>query len=146
MATRPALHHIQLDQPFSNGKFYSLPKHLPGRVNVDDFVFFHYPASMNPDDFSVVVDTLDTSGPTHLRKIGPLRPNVELPFVHYDAYASIYVIPNNDPRKHTYYSRLSRGSTYYIPEINGVHRPGVKHEMFRSGVLNSGTDSSNLAY
>lgn len=137
---------VQLDTPLSNGKFYTLPKHLPGRVNVDDFVFFHYPTNMIPDDYMIAVDTLDTSGPTHIRTIGPLRPNVELPHVHFDAYASIYVIPKADPTKHTFYARLSRGSTYTIPEIRGLHRPGVKHEMMRSGVLNSGTDVSNLAY
>ncbi len=138
--------HIQLDTPFSNGKFYGLPKHLPGRVNVDDFVFFSFPASVTPDDYYVVIETLDTSGPTHLRRIGPLRENVELPHVHYSAYASIFVIPKTDPTKHTYYARLSRGSSYRIPEIKGIHRPGVKHEMGRTGVLNSGTDNSNFAY
>jgi hypothetical protein len=137
---------VQLDTPLSNGKFFSLPKHLPGRVNVDDFVFFHYPSTINPNDYMVAVETLDTSGPTHIRTIGPLRSNVDLPHVHFDAYGSIYVIPANDPTKHTYYARLSRGSTYTIPEIQGIHRPGVKHEMIRSGVLNSGADASNLAY
>lgn len=137
---------IQLDLPFSNGKFYVLPKHLPGRVNVDDFVFFNFPATMNPDDYMVAIDTLDTSQPTHIRTIGPLRTNVEIPHIQLDAYASIYVIPKNDPTKHTYYARLSRGSSYRIPEIKGIHRPGVKHEMFRTGVLNSGADISNFAY
>jgi len=137
---------VQLDAPFAGGKFYGLPKHLPGRVNVDDFVFFNYPSTMNPNDYMVVVETLDTSGPTHLRTIGPLRENVELPFVHYDAYASIYVIPTSDPSKHTYYARLSRGSLYTLKTLPGKHRPGVKHEMHRAGVLNSGTDDSNLAY
>lgn len=142
----PVLSKVQTDLPFANGKFYGLPKHLPGRVNTDDFVFFFYPKSMNPSDYMVVVETLDTSQETHLRKIGELRPNVELPFVHFDAYASIYVIPKTDPTKHTYYARLNRGSSYTIPEISGLHRPGVKHEMRRSGVLNAGTDSSNYAY
>lgn len=142
----PRLSHVQTDLPFANGKFYSLPKHLPGRVNVDDFVFFSFPDSMNPNDYMVAIDTLDTSQPTHIRTIGPLRTNVELPFVHLDAYASIYVIPATDPTKHTYYARLSRGNSYKIPLIKGLHRPGVKHEMIRTGVLNSGTDSSNYAY
>ena len=137
---------VQTDLPFANGKFYGLPKHLPGRVNVDDYVFFYFPSSMNPADYMVALDSLDTSGPTHIKTIGPLRQNVQLPLVYYDAYASIYVIPKDDPTKHVFFARLSRGSTYHIPEVHGLHRPGVKHEMRRNGVLNSGTDSSNYAY
>jgi hypothetical protein len=116
-------------------------------VNVDDFVFFVFPSSVNPLDYMVAVETLDTSQPDgHIRTIGQLRTNVELPHVVFDAYASIYVLPKSDPTKHTWYARLSRGSTYRIPEISGIHRPGVRHEMVRTGVLNSGTDDSNLAY
>jgi hypothetical protein len=142
----PHLNFVQTDLPFAGGKFYGLPKHLPGRVNVDDFVFFSFPDDMNPDDYMVAIDTLDTSQPTHIRTIGSLRANVEIPFVHLDAYASIYVIPKTNPSKHTYYARLSRGSSYRIPSIKGIHRPGIKHEMIRTGVLNSGTDNSNYAY
>lgn len=142
----PRLNQVQLDLPFAGGKFYSLPKHLPGRVNVDDFVFFSFPNNVDPNDYMVAIDTLDTSQYTHIRTIGPLSANVELPFVHLDAYASIYVIPKSDPSKHTYYARLSRGSSYTIPQINGKHIKGAKHEMKRSGVLNSGTDISNYAY
>lgn len=142
----PLQHKVQLDYPFANGKFFGLPKHLPGRVNVDDFVFFTFPESMNPNDYMVAIDTLDTSQDTHIRTIGPLRANVEIPFVHLDAYASIYVIPATDPTKHTFFARLSRGSSYQIPAIKGLHRPGVKHEMIRTGVLTAGTDRSNYAY
>ncbi len=138
---------VQLDLPLSGGKFYSIPKHIPGRVNVDDFVFFNYPSNVNPSDYEVVITTLDTSQPSsHLRRIGPLRTNVELPHVHFDAYASIYVMPKSDPTKHTWYARLNRGSTYTLPAVSGIHRHGVKHEMYRSGVLSAGADVSNLAY
>jgi len=140
------LNKVQLDLPFSNGKNYSLPKHLPGVVNVDDFVFFTFPNNINPADYDVAVDTLDTSSGISIRKIGELRKNVELPHVHFDAYASIYVLPKTDPSKHTYYARLSRGSTYVLHEIRGIHRQGIKHEMARHGVLNSGIDASNSAY
>jgi hypothetical protein len=137
----------QLDLPFSSGKFYTLPKSLPGRVNVDDYVFFRWPASVNPSDYVIVIETLDTSQPSHLRQIGPLRPNVELPHVHYDAYAKIVVMPKNDPNKHIWYARLSRGSSYELSEPHdAIHVRGTTHEMYRSGVLNSGCDVSNLAY
>jgi hypothetical protein len=137
----------QLDLPFSNGHFFSLPKHLPGRVNVDDFVFFDFPTSMDPMDYMIAVNTLDTSDPAHpLRTIGPLRPNVELPHVQYDAYAAILVLPKCDPAKPTFYSRLNRGSTYKIPDVISVHRPGNKYEMRRHGMLTAGADASKLAY
>ncbi len=140
------LDKVQLDLPFTNGKNYSLPKHLPGVVNVDDFVFFSIPAGINPADYDVAVDTLDTSAGIPIRKIGELRRNVELPHVMFDAYANIYVLPKTDPTKHTYYARLSRGSTYTLHVVKGIHRGGVKHEMARHGVLLSGTDTSNYAY
>jgi hypothetical protein len=142
----PKLYQVQTDLPLANGKFYGLPKHLPGRVNTDDFVFFNIPSEINPSDYEVVIESLDTSQHTHLRKIGTLMANVEIPFVHLDAYASIYVMPKVDPTKHTFYARLSRGSTYTIPVVQGLHRPGIKHEMKRGGVLLSGADSSNYAY
>ena len=138
---------VQLDLPFSNGKFYSLPKHLPGRVNVDDFVFFDYPSCINPHDYMIAVETLDTSNPgSPLRTIGPLRGEAELPHVHFDAYASIYILPKDDPGKPTFYARLNRGSTYTIPDVSRVHQPGGKYEMRRHGMLVAGADQSKLSY
>lgn len=138
---------IQLDTPFSNGKFFSLSKHLPGRVNVDDFVFFEYPSFINPLDYMVAVDTLDTSDPSApIRTIGPLRGGVELPHVHYDAYAAIYVFPRENPTLPTFYSRLNRGSTYTIPDVRIYHQIGAKYEMRRSGILTAGADRSSGAY
>jgi len=137
----------QLDIPFSNGKFYDLPKFLPGRVNVDDFVFFDYPSGMNPDEYTVAVDSLDTTNPNMTtRTIGPLQRNVELPHVQYDAYAVIYVIPKRDKRLPTYYARLNRGSTYVILEVPKISPIGTKYEMRRHGILSAGVDSSKLAY
>lgn len=138
---------VQLDPPFSNGKFFSLPKFLPGRVNTDDFVYFNYPSTMDPRDYMVAVETIDTSNPhSPLRTVGPLRPAVELPHVHYDAYASVYVLPKVDPRKPTFYARLNRASTYAIPDVSRTHRPGGKYEMRRHGMLTAGADQSKLAY
>jgi hypothetical protein len=137
----------QLDLPFANGKFGVLPKFLPGRVNVDDFVFFDYPSSFNPNDYEVSVTTLDTTNPYKMtRTIGPLQKNVELPFVYYDAYGTIYVQPRSDRRLPTYYARLNRGSTYVILEPAVPSVPPVKYEMRRHGMLTAGADSSKLAY
>lgn len=130
---------VQLDTPLSNGKFFSLVKHLPGRVNVDDFIFFKYPSCVNPADYMVAVDTLDTSDPSApIRTIGPLREGVELPHVHYDAYAAVYVLPRENPKLPTFYSRLNRGSTYIIPNVRSYHQSGGKYEMHRHGMLTAG--------
>lgn len=138
---------VQLDIPFSNGKFFSLPKFLPMRVNVDDFLFFNVPQSMNPMDYMVAVETLDTSNPgSPIRTIGPLRDAVELPHTQFDAYGAVYIFPRIDPTKPTFFSRLNRGSTYDIPDISRVHRPGGKYEMRRHGMLTAGADQSKLAY
>lgn len=128
----------QLDLPFSNGHFYNLPKNVPGRLNVDDFVFFNIPKGVNSHDYSVVVTTLDTSQLPH-RTIGPLMTNVELPHVHFGAQGSIYLIPKTKAHLPTYYARLNRGSTYDIPTIDfSKHKTGMKYEMVRHGILTAG--------
>jgi len=130
----------QLDLPFSNGHFYSLPKNVPGRLNVDDFVFFNIPKSVNPSDYNVVVTTLDTSQ-LPLRTIGPLMQNVELPHVHFGAHGDLLVIPKTNPMLPTHYARLNRGSTYDILEVNhSKHKKGMKYQMQRHGILTAGVE------
>lgn len=95
----------------------------------------------------VAVETIDTSNPqSPIRTIGPLRGEVELPHVHFDAYGTIYVLPSVDPRKPTFYARLNRGSTYTIPDVSRARQPGGKYEMRRHGMLVAGADQSKLAY
>ena len=133
----PRSKHMSTDHQneilYAGGYFYDLPKHLPGRVNTDDFVYFVIPPTINAAEYAVVVQTLDTSGPTSWRKL-KLAKTVELPFIHYDAYAGIGVVPLRDPRKPSFYSRLNRGSTYTIPSVT---QPG-RYEMLRSGMLTAG--------
>jgi hypothetical protein len=137
----------QLDPPFSNGKFFGLPKYLPGRVNVDDFIFFDYPHDMNPDDYMVALTSIDTSDPrTVIRTIGTFRRDVELPHVALDAYASVYVIPKSNPTLPTYFARLNRGSTYTVIESPRPSPFGTKYEMRRHGILVAGVGNSKLAY
>jgi hypothetical protein len=136
---------VQLDIPLSNAKFYGNPKHVPGRVNTDDFVYFSWPATMNPKQYKVVVSVLDTAGPP-LRSIGTLMKTVELPHVQFDPYGTIFVMPISDQSLPTFYARLSRASTYVIPDVRGKHRCGMKHEMRRHGLLLGGCDESKLAY
>jgi hypothetical protein len=130
----------QLDLPFSNGHFYNLPKNVPGRLNVDDFVFFNIPRTVNPSDYTVVVTTLDTSQLPH-RTIGKLIKSVEIPHVHFGAHGQLLVIPTTNPHLPTYFARLNRGSTYDIPEVHPMkHKTGMKYEMTRHGVLTAGVE------
>lgn len=129
----------QLDIPFSHGHFFHLPKNLPGRVNTDDFIFFNIPAGIDASDYTVVVSSIDTSGPP-LRTIGMLSESVELPFVHYGAHGKVMVIPTRNPNLPSFFSRLNRGSTYSIPDVRRKHQPGMSHEMIRHGVLTAGVD------
>jgi len=134
----PQLASLQLDVPYSGGKFFMLPKHLPGRVNTDDFVYFNLPAGLNPAEYMVAIDSLDTAGPSR-RTIGRLIAcGVELPHVMLGAHANIYVLPANDCNKPGFWARLNRGSTYTIHDVRAIHRPGMVHSMTRHGILTAG--------
>lgn len=127
---------LQTDIPYSNGKFYNISKHIPGRVMTDDFVFFNIPNTINPKLYGVYMSSNDglTNGEDG-RFIGNLSERVELPHVYFDAYGLIYVEPKNKDRRLPFYvSRLNRGSTYNIPRIN---TPGT-HQMHRTGILTAG--------
>lgn len=130
--------YIQLDTPLAGGVFGIIPKEVPGRVWTNDFVYFNFPPNIRPGDYSVIVTTLDTSGPSSYRNIGPLATTVELPFVHFDAYGTIAVSPRINPNLPTFYARLNRGSSYIIPDVSQIHRKGMRHEMQRHGVLTAG--------
>ena len=134
--------HLQFDMPLSNGKFFSLPKHIPGRVNMDDFIFFTIPKDINIEKYVVAVDTLDTSG-SSLRVISSLSDQVELPHVHQDAYARVAVIPRTDETLPVFYARLNRGSTYIIPPgLSKDRKIGMKYEMERHGTLTAGSEGA----
>jgi hypothetical protein len=129
---------VQTDITLTGGEFLSLPRMLPGRLNTEDFVFFHWPPHLNPKDYTVVISTNDTAGPIY-RKISPLMNQVNLPFVQTDAYATIGVIPTTDGRKSQFWSRLNRGSTYGIPNV--PLNTGMQYNMQRHGVLTSAVTS-----
>lgn len=125
----------QLDIPFSNGKFFGISKHIPGRVMSDDFVYFNNLHNLDARKYSVYVSSNDMAGESFTRYIGPLTERVALPHVQNDAYAKIYVEPTNKDRRLPFYvSRLNRGSTYAIPKIN----TRGTHEMHMYGVLKAG--------
>lgn len=119
----------QLDMPWSLD-FYTLPKHLPGRMNTDDFVFFDFSCSgIDCCDYTVVVESLDVSGPTY-RSIGKLQKAIELPHVKFGWSPKIGVIPNSEHLP-AFEAEMVRGNTYAIPNTYG--RNG-RFQMVRHGV------------
>lgn len=127
----------QLDIPAVNSKFYLVPKNQPGRLNVDDFVFFNIPAGLRTADYTVVISSIDTSAP-ELRTIGGLKQSVELPYVQHGAHGKVMVIPTRNASLPSFFARLNKGSTYDIPDVRRKHKPGMSHEMQRHGVLTAG--------
>lgn len=112
MATR------QLDIPASLSDFYILPKFLPGRLGALDFIHFHWPASLDPTRYTVVVQTLDNSSDSNYRSISKLNADVQLPFVQYDLHTPIGVIPDTHLLP-AFSSDLRRGASYIIPDTKG---------------------------
>lgn len=119
----------QLDITATGPDWFTIPRHAPGRLSTIDFVFFHWPASIDPSRYTVAVESLDVAGPTH-RGISKLRKSVELPHVQYGWNAKIGVIPDSASLP-SFHAKLGRGNTYIIPDTRG--RNGV-FEMERHGV------------
>lgn len=106
----------QLDIPASLARFYNIPKYAPGRMTGKSFVQFQWSNTLNPKNYTVVVEPLDTSG-DRFRSIGELEHMMELPFVQYDPHAKLGVIPH-DARYPAFWSEVGRGCTYIIPNIS----------------------------
>ena len=110
----------QFDILATRPDWFTIPKQMPGRLTAIDFVYFIWPQHVDPRRYSVVVEVLDTAGPTY-RKISPLQKNVELPHVQYDWHARIGVVPDSEGLP-IFEAELSRGSTYRIPEVRSNGR------------------------
>lgn len=121
----------QLDITYYGQDFLSLPKFLPGRLNSDDFVYFNIPASINQNDYMVVVKSNDVARNNAFRTISVLREWVELPAVYFGGDSIVSVIPKTNPNLSSFHSRLNRGSTYDIPNVN---KYGGSYDMIRHGV------------
>lgn len=122
----------QLDIMWAGPDWFTLPRNLPGVLRADDFVFFKWGPDMDPSRYQVIVESLDTAGPTY-RSIGPLQASVQLPFVKFGWHPRIGAIPNSGGLP-AFEAELIRGSTYIIPdahgrngrfqmERHGIHRP-----------------------
>jgi len=105
----------QLDILATRPDWFTLPRHLPGRLNAEDMVFFEWPCHLDACRYKVAVEVLDTAGPTY-RGIGQLNKALELPHVQYDWHARIGVLPDS-PDLPTFEAELNRGSTYMIPDV-----------------------------
>src|SRR5207253_3546602 len=123
-------HPQQLDINIYGANYGSLPKTLPGRVTNEDFVHFLFHSNINPADYIVVIESMDTSGP-QFRSMGPLMEHVELPPVHFPWEGKIQVIPKHNAHLPRFVSNINRGSTYHIPK--NACRSGL-YQMERHGV------------
>lgn len=107
----------QLDIPLTLPEYYILPKYLPQRINPLDFVHFKWPPGFPYQRYTVVLEVLDTAGPSY-RGMSQLKEDVQIPFVKLGWHAPIALIPDshNLPR---FISTLGRGSTYIVPDSRG---------------------------
>jgi len=124
------MEHRQLDIILSNPDFFTIPKHVPGRLSTEDFVFFYWPSGLKAQRYCIVLESSDISGESY-RKLCPLRKEVELPFVKFGPYNRIGVIPD-DINLPSFEAILVRGSTYIIPDTRG--KKG-KYQMERHGKM-----------
>jgi hypothetical protein len=109
----------QYDIPLSNSKFYTIPPMAPGRVEADDFVYFSWKGRLDPSNYNVVIESMDNAG-ARWRNIGRLQERVQLPFVKFDPYARIGVVPTQDIFP-LFSATLVRGATYLIPDVGSMN-------------------------
>lgn len=121
VAEKQPINIRQLDMQWTNTQWTEIPKFCPGRLYADDFVYFNWPASINPKDYVVALESLDTASNPY-RSFSPcLKKQVEVPHVKLGQGLDgpkIFVLPH-DGRRPAFYSVMQRGSTYDIPETHG---------------------------
>lgn len=119
----------QLDHPWGNPIFLGYPSSLDMRNTAENHVHFRWPQNINPTRYTVMVESLDVSGPTY-RSIGKLSHNpnaregtLKLPEVHFGWHSRIGVVPDVNSLP-SFEGELSRGSTYDVPAVtkNGTFR------------------------
>lgn len=107
----------QLDIPATQGRWFTIPRYVPGRLTALDFIHFKWCGEINPADYLVIIESLDTAGP-RFRSIGQLSETLELPHVQYPWDCTVGVIPTND-RLPSFSGKLGRGATYFVPKTGG---------------------------
>lgn len=130
----------QLDHPYGNTSFFEIPSHVTMRNTAENYVFFEWPENIDPTKYQVVIQSLDTAGPTY-RSIGMLSFNrnarqsyLRMPDVYFGWHDRIGVIPSTDVRLPSFIAEIGRGSTYTIPYVT---KPG-RYEMRRHGAIGLG--------
>lgn len=130
----------QVSIPLALHRSIEIPNWAPGKLRSDDFVYFVWPADINPKDYSIIIGTHDVSGShpsiqhSNFKNISDLTTNVFLPWVQLNAHAPIGVVPKFDKNLPAFWERLNRGSTYHIPSVN---KKSGRYVMQRHGVLTS---------
>lgn len=116
----------QFQTPLNDGFTFNKPRSIETRRSRANFVFFKYDRLPNPQDYEIVIPTLSDTVPgsrSYHYRIGPLRPNVELPDIHLDPNGHILVMPLNNPQLPTFWGFVHRSGTYHVnpehPMING---------------------------
>lgn len=112
----------QLDILATRAHWFTLPRQLPMRLDGTSFVHFIIPPHIDNKRYKVVIESLDTAGPT-FRSIGTLKQSMELPHIQYGWEPRLGVIPD-DPSLPSFEAVMYRGSTYVIPytTVNGVYQ------------------------
>lgn len=108
----------QLDILATGGEWFTIPDYVPGRLNAKDFIRFHWPSSINPSDYTVVVETLDMSDNDPYKGISTLSKVVRLPHVQFGWNPTLLLVPNSSS-KPRFRGTLNRASTYIVPDVRG---------------------------
>lgn len=108
----------QLDILATGGNWFTIPDYVPGRLNAKDFINFHWHPTINPSDYTVVVETLDMSDNNPLKGISKLAKNVRLPHVQFGWNPILLLVPNSSS-KPMFRGILNRASTYIVPDVRG---------------------------
>jgi hypothetical protein len=134
----------QLDHPYGRSGFFEYPSHSAMRNTAENYVFFEWPGSVDPTQYDVVIESLDTAGPT-FRTIGMLGKNrtdrqsyIRLPDTHFDWHGRIGVIPRTNVNLPQFEAEIGRGSTYTIPAVQGPRTDGTAWQMRRHGAIGLG--------
>ena len=107
----------QLDILWTQSDFAIIPRTVPGRLRADDFIYFRWCSDIDPSRYTVLVESLDTAGPT-FRAIGKLDESVELPFVKFGWHPRLGVVPDDDNLP-SFESEMYRANTYLLRPTHG---------------------------
>jgi len=119
----------QYDILATRAHWFTIPRQMPMRLDGTSFVHFIIPRELPVHRYKVVIESMDTAGPTY-RSIGPLKQSVELPHIQYPWTARLGVVPDGEDIP-SFEAQMFRGSTYVIPHTLG--RNGV-FQMTQHGV------------